>query len=376
MRASSHVVSRLLFFLVLTVCVSSTLAAGSEPAAANPVSGLKAEDLLAAGLGPEDIRQKFPHPDSWWPFFPEFNTGLSEKHPGERFLVVQNYQLAASDAKGRVENALILSEDEKSASETFDALVKEDMVKSKQVEGPALGDETRYLVRTEEGEPAPYVATVRFRIGPISVRLTTYNQKENDKPENLAAYASPVVEKVRALLKGEFQATPIPEEIANRLPGAPEGVGPIMGSAIASIDSWALTDTGSDPPKTRDRLSDLGVRELGLRRFAVSADPNQIVDIVLFMFPDEKAATEWFQEFFNQKDSGKVLSGGNMGDRSLFIQRPVPPDEGKYGTIYELQFAKGRYVGDVVCYAPFGTTSPACEHAARLLGESWFTGLQ
>jgi hypothetical protein len=153
-------------------------------------------------------------------------------------------------------------------------------------------------------------------------------------------------------------------------------VGPILGSAVASIDSWALTDTGSDPPKTRDRLSSLGIRELGMRRFAVPADANQVVDVVLFMFPDDKAANEWFREFLNEKDSGKVLDAGKAGEGSQFIQRQVPPDEGKYGTIYELQFAKGRFVGDAVCYAPFGTTSPACEQAVRLLGESWFAGLQ
>lgn len=45
------------------------------------------------------------------------------------------------------------------------------------------------------------------------------------------------------------------------------------------------------------------------------------------------------------------------------------------GSMYELQFAKGRFAGDVACFAPFGETSEACEEPVRLLAEHWYAEL-
>ncbi len=60
-----------------------------------------------------------------------------------------------------------------------------------------------------------------------------------------------------------------------------------------------------------------------------------------------------------------ALDPGNTGPHAGYLG----------GEIYELQFAKGRMVGDVVCSAPYGKPSPACESVARRVAEGWYASL-
>jgi len=62
-----------------------------------------------------------------------------------------------------------------------------------------------------------------------------------------------------------------------------------------------------------------------------------------------------------------ALDPGATGDVSAFTSYD--------GRFYELQFAQGRRVGDVSCFAPFGRPAQACEAATRLLAERWYAAL-
>lgn len=358
--------------LAASVCFF-VFAAGTPKAQSAPA--LTSEDLLAATLKPSDIKRLFPNPEHWWPAFPQFNTGLLEPQPGERLFVIQNYRLVDQTLNGEIENAMILFDDEKSAAAAFNSLVDADAAKVKVLSGPQIGDESRYFNRVEEGEQLPCSGTVRFRVGSITGRFTMKNQCEAAKPEDLARYAKPILEKARALLNGSLRAAPIASKIACRMPRAFSPVDRNLGTAIISPDSWTLDDTAKNPPAVRDRLMKLGAGDLGFSRFTLGGEPSQVLDVVLFSFPNEESASEWVKGFMDEKETGKLLPAGKTGNVSKFVNHPVPAEEAGFGILYELQFARGRYAGDVACFAPYGKTSTACEDAVRRFAESWYEEL-
>src|SRR3970040_3007278 len=93
---------------------------GSEGTSA---SGWTPENLLAAALSPADIEELFDEPESWWPFFPEFNVGFnplaSEEESEASFFVAQRYGRVAGPDEGEVQTALSLYDDEAAAEEGF-----------------------------------------------------------------------------------------------------------------------------------------------------------------------------------------------------------------------------------------------------------------
>ncbi len=362
-----------LFPAILAAIACLVPAAGTTKA--QPAPALTSEDLLAATLKPSDIKQLLPNPEHWWPAFPQFNTGLFAPQPGERLFVIQNYRMVDRTSNGEIENALILFDDEKSAAAAFKYLVDADAAKVKVLSGPQIGNESRYSSRFEEGEQLPHVDTVRFRTGSITGRFTMKSQGEAAKPEDLARYAQPIIEKADALLKGSVRAAPIASEIAGRMPHAFSPVDRNLGTAVISIDSWALDDTAKNPPAVRDRLLKLGAGDLGFSRFTLRGEPSQVIDVVLFSFPNEESASEWVKGFMDEKETGKLLPAGKTGSLSKFVNHPVPEEEAGFGSLYDLQFARGRYAGDVACFSPYGETSSACEDAVRRFAEAWYEEL-
>jgi hypothetical protein len=117
----------------------------------------------------------------------------------------------------------------------------------------------------------------------------------------------------------------------------------------------------------RDRLLKLGVTKLGFRRYGLSADRSQVIEVTLFAFADDRAAADWVQTFIALARKQGTLDGGKTGELAAFTNNA--------GDFYELQFAQGRFVGDVSCFAPYAKTSSACEAPVRRLAELWLAAL-
>lgn len=139
---------------------------------------------------------------------------------------------------------------------------------------------------------------------------------------------------------------------------------------MVPIEAWALVDLLGNPPRVRDTLRAGGVAALGMRRYALAADRAHVVEVTVLPFGSEDAARSWWREFAEdaRTEKARVLATGRVNGMAAF----------RYNTdadVYEFQFPKGRVVGDVSCFAPFGTTSPACEAPVRRLAERWFAAL-
>lgn len=372
-RPSAYVRKALL--VMLAVSLSGVMGLGPGVAVAvpdegsvtaRPVTEITPEDLLAATLRPADVQQLFSRPERWWPEFPEFIVGIGAAAdgpmPGERFFVGQNYQQVDDPDETMVRSTLILFEDEATAAAGFAMLRTTEDADGSTVPGPAVGDQFRYFTRSTEEFPAE--TTLRFRTGPVVGRVTQYSQADFAAPDAVARYAGAVIARIGPLLDGALMATPLPAAMAGWLP--PSGastVGPEIGSAVAPAESWALIDSADDPMSVRERLHRYGATELGYRRYRLSADPNQVVDLTLFPFRNSQSAAAWVREFVDTDDGSVRLDPGRTGELSVYAV---------YEDSYEIQFAKGRLAADVSCSAPFGEVSAACEPAVRQMAEMWF----
>ena len=341
---------------------------------------LTLEGLLAATLSPNDIRELRPQPEAWWPSFPEFNVGFDPAPSpidGDRFWVAQNYQRIGDSANQHVQTTLALFEDEQAAEAGLAAIAEANDQGGTTVEGPAVGDEFRYFTRkgaaadADPLAPPSFETTLRFRVGLVVGRISMFSDPGYEGADSLARLFAPVEERIHAFLAGELEGEPLPEWMSELMPSsaaaAAATVGPVFGSAVRPPQSWALIDSTGDPLAVRDNLKELGTTELGLRRYGLEADPDLVVEVVLFQMANEDAAGSWVQDFLDSVTPELALSAGQTGTLSGFSAYD--------GSIYELQFAKGRFAGDVACFAPFGETSQACEEPVRMLAEQWYAEL-
>lgn len=368
-----HGIIRLAAVALAGAALGVACSSGSEGGSSSEITP---EDLLAAALSPADIEALFDEPESWWPFFPEFNVGFnplaSEEESEASLFVAQRYGRVAGPDEGEVQTALSLYDDEAAAEEGFRDATEINDEGSKEVEGPAIADQRRYFTRKAEDDSGtpPFEATVRFRVGRVMGRLTVFSERDYESPETLAEYAEPMVGRIQELLEGSFSADPIPKDISELLPSesAAEPAGEIFGSAVRPAQSWAIFDTSGDPEEVLDKLQGFGASELGLRRYGLEADESNVIEVVLFPMEDEDGAQDWVREFSGAVEDAGTLDAGDTGEYSAFSSF----DE----TIYELQFAKGRFAADVSCFAPFEEKpSSACEEAVRDLAEAWYEEL-
>ncbi|MCL5025637.1 MAG: hypothetical protein M1531_03960 [Chloroflexi bacterium] len=346
---------------------------GLELGAKSP-SAITPEDLLAAALSPEDVQGLFSNPDQWWPTFPEFNVGFNAdpagRRPGERFYIARSYQLVSDQNAARVVTTLIAFGGAEQAADAFAAWQDTLDNGGDIVEGTPIGDESRYFTRANPGSDYPYEATVRYRVGSVIGRISVLSADAYETPDTLSSYATPVVQRIAALLDGSLVASPLPKGIADRMPPISAGPGPILGSAVVPAESWAVVDTSDKPSLVANQLRSRGAAELGFRRYALSADPDRVVEVVMFPFVDKQGASDWVQQFIKLASKQGTLNAGKTGEQSAMTKD-------KDG-LYELQFAKGRVVGDVSCFAPFDADAKGagvCEAAVRKLAESWFADL-
>jgi len=99
----------------------------------------------------------------------------------------------------------------------------------------------------------------------------------------------------------------------------------------------------------------------------IQGAPDLVVEATVYEMTDAAAAEAWVTSFVQDATDAGPLDVGATGDVSAFTSYG--------GEFYELQFAAGAIVGDVVCFAPFGTTSTACEEPVRAFAEQWYQEL-
>lgn len=346
----------------------------SEPGKQVQPADLTPDDLLAV-LDPEAVAGTFVQPETWWPAFPAFNVGF-EPAPrpvdGDRFFVVQGYQQVGALANSQIETTLVLFESVAKAKSGFSAMAEMDAEGSTVVSGPAVGDQSRYFQHKATKEELdqgvlPYKATLRFRVGPLVGRVSVLNELGFERTDTLAAYFAPIRRRAEALLAGELQPRSLPASVAALLPEPSGKVGPVLGSAAVPPQSWALVDTSGDPEAVLASLTESGVTELGLRRYGLQGESDLVVEVTVYEMKDARAAQKWVSGFVQEAKEMGTLDPGATGDVAAYTSYG--------GEFYELQFAAGPVVGDVVCFAPFGVTTDACEAPVRAFAERWYQEL-
>ncbi len=340
---------------------------GSSPGA-TPLGGsrglesVRPEDLLAVALSRSEVTSLLPGGADWWPELPQFNPGdFDTSAPGLRFWTVQSYHLVkrGKALDSRLDTTVSLYRSPALASATFAALRRTGADSSaKLIPGPRLGDEVRYFTRKKNDLVE---TTVRFRVGPVSGRISALDVRLW-KTEDLARYAAPVLARVESLLAGDLEAAALPAATARLLP-PPSSSRSIVASATIPAEAWAVIDTSGKPLRVRDFLRGNGAGTLGFRRYRLAASPDHVAEVTLFAFTSSRAAEKWVRSFVHDLPKRR-LDPGATGALSGFA------DMGD--GFYELQFTRGRFAGDVSCFAPFGKTTQACVSSARQLAEAWY----
>jgi len=341
-----------------------TWAAGVQPATLTP------EDLLAAFPAPSEVPDAFPVPDDWWAGFPQFYVGPANLEPlrGERFYLGQAFSNCNDPARESVEVVAQLFRAPKDAHRAFVDLGGLSALGATVVKGPVLGDESRYFVRS--GPIAE--ATWRYRVGPITGRVSLRSAGAPAGVEAVSKYGEVLVDRLRAVLEGKLAAAALPGDFAQLMPpaAAVKEIGPLLGSAVVPTEARALLEDPAQPLKARDALRAGGVEKLYFRRYAVSAVPGHVIEVTLLPFRDAEAAARWVRVAIKQAQQWRVwFDAGDTGLLRVFTRNPG-------GTVYELQFTKGRLVGDVVAYElNLEPASSAVIPVVRKMAELWWASL-
>lgn len=322
-------------------------------------SGTPSEALLQATPRWGEIRA-VTGDSAWWPELPQLNGRLE---PGSKALslVVQRYR--RTDGSAALEAALSLFPSEKAAKSDYSGLRAKRDAGGQPLAGPAVASERRYFTREADNGRE---TTLRFRFGNVVGRISAFAETQSNTA-TLARLVRPVLQRLTKLAAGRLRAPSIPGSLSALLPPAASAPGQVVGTVLIPAESWALADTSGNPLATKAKLVSLGSRQLVLRRYLLSGTAGHVVEVVLFPFSTAAGASSWVSSFQRLAAAKGALDAGKTGGQSAFTSYG--------GSFYELQFARGRYVGDVSCFAPFARVSRACEAATRSLAEAWFAAL-
>lgn len=357
---------------VLAAGWAVTAVAGAAAPRLGQATGAPGDDPLAATLQWSDVARLVPSGGRvFWPELPQFNTGLE---PGLAPLaeVVATYDYVGSDAEragARLVSTVIVYPAVSAAASTFASLRQTSDAGGKAMSGPPVdADRWRYF-RKPAGKLTEW--TLRWRIGVAVGRVSAIDNSgfgaRDWTATRLAALFRPVARRVQELVRGRLHAPPLPAADLRLLPAAGLAPGPALGTAKVPAEAWAAIDSSRDPQSTLRKLTGGGVGTLLDRAYLLEGVPRTAVGVVLFRFDTPAQAATWTRDFIRLTGS-KTLAPGRTGATSAFTSNG--------GDLYELQFAHGRYVGDVGCGAPFGTTPSACEAATRTLAEKWYAALE
>jgi hypothetical protein len=182
----------------------------------------------------------------------------------------------------------------------------------------------------------------------------------------VSAYGAVLVGKLQDLLDGKLAAPNLPADFAAAMPPAAVAteVGPVLGTVVVPVEAWALAYGGLEVVKLRDQLKAGGVTNLYVRRYAVQAVPGQVLEATAFQFNDVQAASDWEWNFIRPVAAhGPVFDAGDTGMLRAFTMT---------GGAYELQFAKGSLVCDVMGLAPNGAPDARLKPLVLKTAEEWY----
>jgi hypothetical protein len=344
-----------LIFLLLLLAAGSAGSSVGQGATAPPIgSGA----LLAASV-PWPTVQQIAGRD-WWPEPPSFDSRVYQDDPQPQTAVTQAY--AELGGKGRITVSLYGygSRESSLLYVSYATLVGEVVDR----EEPAIG-EGHALYRTSLPDKTRVTRFYFFR-----GRLAAFIQVTgNWSPERISRLARPIDDRLSALLAGRLRPEPIPAASLARLPGDAAAPGPVLGTALLPAEAWAMVVRNGNRVQIRNTLRKTGNRTFVFRRYLRQGSRREVVEATVFAFPSAGAARSFVAPFQAgvQKNGKTRLDPGRTGSDSAF----------RYEfTNYELQFAAGRFVGDVFCWAPFSAQpSKRCETAARDLAERWYAEL-
>jgi hypothetical protein len=341
--------------LALLVLSLATGTAGAVPAAV-PVPS--AEALLAADVPWSTVQQVAGK--GWWPEAPSFDTVVYQDDPMPAAAVTQTF--VDTRGGGEIRTSLYAYPGARDSSVYLsNATLVGDVIDR---DRPAVGQEHAYYVATLPDRSR--ATRFSFTRGPVAVAVQASGAWSR---ERIAKLARPIDERLQQLLAGKLAAPTIPAAQLARLPRAGAAPGRVLGTALIPAESWAAIVRKGNKLRLRDSLVVSGNRTLLFRRYLRDGSRTEVLETTLFAFPNAGAAGAFVAPFRAgvQRSEKTRLDPGSTGGRSAF----------RYEfTNYELQFAAGRFVGDVFCWAPFqAEPSKACEDAARQLAERWYAQL-
>lgn len=344
-----------LALLALAIAAAGTWAT----AATSGTPRVSGDALLAADVPWVTVQQVAGK--NFWPELPAFNSIIDEEDPQPLAAVSQVFD----DIKGQTKittrlyayaNAELGLEYLQSAAIVPGAI---DQAK------PVIGDQHFYYVTTlTNGSHSTRLYFVHDRIGvQIQVDGALWSRSK------IAALGDPIDQRIGQLLAGTLKPPALPAAQLAHLParGAP---GPVLGTASVTAEAWASQSHNGSMHAIRTKLAASGDATFPFRRYLRQGSRTDVVEIALLTFPTPAAALAWNQPFAAgvKAHPTDALDAGATGSHSAFR---FELDN------YELQFASGRYVADVFCYAPFvAKASPACEDAVRTLAAAWYSQLR
>ncbi len=361
--------------VILTACSSGPILQPTPANSQNAAHALTAQDLFAAVLTPSDISTVYTA--EWWQAPPEFYVGIGAKNDPagvNRQAWIRQEYTRTNLRPGQLERvvlALYLYDSPASAAGAFAGVRQSQDKQGTPVDGPAVGEESRYWQYSGTGNPAE--TAIRFRVGSVMARLSVLHASSLEKTATVAQLAGLLAQKTQSLLGGSLTAAPLPADLVKLMPSpsSTDEVGTVVGSAVEPMEAWALVASPSQPEMVATELKRMGAKQLAIRNYSLKIDRNLMVLVTLIPLSTENAATDWVSGFKQAAESNGHLNAGQTGPLSALTQ---------YGQVgaYELEFAKGRYVVSAYCSQAFqdaGAKVEACEQATRRMAELWYAAM-
>jgi hypothetical protein len=348
---------RIVLALLLLLVVAGSAGARNSVQRAG-TSSISGEALLAAGVPWVTVQEVAGR--NWWPEPPSFDTRVFQDDPTPKTAVTQVYDEVGG--KGRIAVSLYAygSREQSSLYVNYATLVG-DVIDREQ---PAVG-EGHAFYRTVLPDKTHATRFYFFR-GRVAAAIQVNSDWSRAK---IARLAKPIDAQIQELLAGNLRPTAVPASMLARLPSAAAAPGPVLGTALLPAEAWATIVHNGSPLQLRNSLVESGNKTFLFRRYLRHGSRREVLETTLFAFPSAGAASSFVAPFRAgvNRSPKTALDPGQTGDDSAF----------RYEfTNYELQFAAGRFVGDVFCWAPFSAEpSKACETAARGLAERWYAEL-
>jgi len=341
------------------MCLSQLLLLASAAAQQTPPA---AELLLQSTIHADDLAKA--DPGGWWNDLAEFNDSLDPDGGADEVTSITAHVFGKPDnAPAEVATSLQLYTKASAAAAAFDDDAADDTRDDGAiVDGPKVGDESRYLYQAANGEHEGSTA-LRFRLGKYVARIEVGGTAASMTREQLAALGRLVLGRLRQLDNGKLAVPALPA-LAHDLPPADSIFDRVLGTATPSSEalSWIWSKQVSALVVSR-RLRMLlkegaGNEQPVLRRYGLAESPADIADIVVMPFRAAQEASGFLSEV-RREDARRAAIAREEG--GVEVAPPIPD----VAPAYRADIRVGRYVAEVTCVAPFAPTSSVCAAAVK-----------